>query len=157
MQNIRYEFVEKPVTAWGGMRMMKELIDRTGIKEFMEKLPSPNPEGYKEQRHIYLGHVPFETGLPCYAEHSEKMDNSSVEIKPNAFAAYNNFWEQIKTDDMKALLIENIENFFFFIFRVGKVPNIFNKLIIIKPKNLILNRKPKMTQFSLHYRYLVKC
>jgi len=43
MQNIRYEFVEKPVTAWGGMRMMKELIDRTGIKEFMKKLPLPKP------------------------------------------------------------------------------------------------------------------
>jgi hypothetical protein len=43
MQNIRYEFVEKPVTAWGGMRMMKELLDRTGIKGFMEKLPLPKP------------------------------------------------------------------------------------------------------------------
>jgi hypothetical protein len=43
MQNIRYEFVEKPVTAWGGMRMMKELVDRTGIKGFMEKLPLPKP------------------------------------------------------------------------------------------------------------------
>jgi len=29
MQNIMYEFVEKPVKAWGGMRMMKELMDRT--------------------------------------------------------------------------------------------------------------------------------
>ncbi|MEW6508824.1 MAG: hypothetical protein AB1432_13875 [Bacteroidota bacterium] len=38
MQNIRYEFVEKPVTAWGRMRKMKELIDRPGIREFMEKL-----------------------------------------------------------------------------------------------------------------------
>jgi hypothetical protein len=43
MQNIRYEFVEKPVTAWGGMRMMKELIDRTVIREFMKKLPLPKP------------------------------------------------------------------------------------------------------------------
>jgi Transposase DDE domain. len=43
MKSIRYEFVEKPVTAWGGMRMMKELIDRTGIKEFIEKLPLPKP------------------------------------------------------------------------------------------------------------------
>ena len=43
MHNIRYEFVEKPVSAWGGMRMMKELLDRTGIKEFMEKLPLPKP------------------------------------------------------------------------------------------------------------------
>lgn len=43
MQGIRYEFVEKPVSAWGGMRMMKELIDRTGIKEFMKGLPLPKP------------------------------------------------------------------------------------------------------------------
>lgn len=43
MQNIRYEFVEKPVTAWGGMRMMKELIDKTVIREFMKKLPLPKP------------------------------------------------------------------------------------------------------------------
>jgi len=41
MKNIRYEFVEKPVSAWGGMRMMKELIDRTGVREYMEKLPLP--------------------------------------------------------------------------------------------------------------------
>jgi hypothetical protein len=43
MQNIRYEFVEKPVTAWGGMRMMKELIERTVIKEFMERIPLSKP------------------------------------------------------------------------------------------------------------------
>lgn len=43
MQNIRYEFVEKPVTAWGGMRMMKELLDRTGIREYMKNLPLPKP------------------------------------------------------------------------------------------------------------------
>lgn len=43
MQNIRYEFVEKAVTAWGGMRMIKELIDRTGIKEFMKGQPLPKP------------------------------------------------------------------------------------------------------------------
>lgn len=43
MQKIRYEFVEKPVTAWGGLRMMKELIDRIGILKFMENLPLPKP------------------------------------------------------------------------------------------------------------------
>jgi hypothetical protein len=48
MQNIKchkhglpYEFVDKAVSAWGGLRMMKELIDRTGISKFIETLPLP--------------------------------------------------------------------------------------------------------------------
>jgi hypothetical protein len=43
MQNIQYKFVEKSVSAWGGLRMMKELIDRTGISKYMETLPLPKP------------------------------------------------------------------------------------------------------------------
>ncbi len=44
MKNIRYELVEKPVSAWGGMCLMKELVDKTGIREFLGTLALPTPQ-----------------------------------------------------------------------------------------------------------------
>jgi hypothetical protein len=43
MENIRFEYTEKAVSPWGGMRLLKELIDRTGIHQQLqeEELPSP--------------------------------------------------------------------------------------------------------------------
>ena len=32
-QNIPWEYTSKAVSAWGGMRMMKELIDKVGVRE----------------------------------------------------------------------------------------------------------------------------
>ena len=33
MQNIAFEYTDRPVSAWGGMRLMKKLVDRSGIRE----------------------------------------------------------------------------------------------------------------------------
>lgn len=41
--NIRYEYSDRPVTAWGGLRWMKELLDKTGIREELGRLPLPVP------------------------------------------------------------------------------------------------------------------
>lgn len=42
--NIPWEYTSKPVSAWGGMRLMKELIDKTEISKELEKLPIPYPK-----------------------------------------------------------------------------------------------------------------
>ncbi len=42
-ENIRYEYSERPVSAWGGMRWMKELLDKSGIRKELKKLPLPIP------------------------------------------------------------------------------------------------------------------
>ena len=39
MQNIECEYTEKQVSPWGGMRLMKELLDNSGIREELKKLP----------------------------------------------------------------------------------------------------------------------
>ena len=40
---IKYELVHKAVTSWGGMRMMKILLDKLEIKEYMKEIPLPKP------------------------------------------------------------------------------------------------------------------
>lgn len=42
-RNISWEFTDKEVTAWGGMRMFKEFYDRTGIREEMRRIALPIP------------------------------------------------------------------------------------------------------------------
>lgn len=42
-EDIRYEYTERSVSAWGGMRWMQELLARTKIREELEKLPLPRP------------------------------------------------------------------------------------------------------------------
>jgi hypothetical protein len=40
-QNIEWEYTTKAVTSWGGMRLMKELIDKAGILAKLKELPIP--------------------------------------------------------------------------------------------------------------------
>ena len=42
-RNISWEFSDKDVTAWGGMRMFKEFYDRTGMREELRKIALPTP------------------------------------------------------------------------------------------------------------------
>jgi hypothetical protein len=42
-QNISWEFTEKEVTAWGGMRMFKQFYDQTGIREELRRVALPTP------------------------------------------------------------------------------------------------------------------
>lgn len=42
-QNIPWEYVSKPVSAWGGMRLMKELVDNTAVLEKLNQMPLPKP------------------------------------------------------------------------------------------------------------------
>lgn len=43
MQNIAFEYTDRPVSAWGGMRLMKELIDKTNIRGHLATLALPFP------------------------------------------------------------------------------------------------------------------
>ena len=42
-KNIEWQFSDKEVTAWGGMRMFKEFYDRTGIREELKRMALPEP------------------------------------------------------------------------------------------------------------------
>lgn len=41
VKEIKVEFTDKQVSAWGGMKLMKDMVDAIGIKEFMSKLDLP--------------------------------------------------------------------------------------------------------------------
>lgn len=41
VNELRIEYTDKSVTAWGGMKLMKELVKSMGIKEFMQGLSLP--------------------------------------------------------------------------------------------------------------------
>lgn len=43
-QNIGWEFTDKKVTPWGGMRMFKEFLDRSGIREQLRIAGLPEPK-----------------------------------------------------------------------------------------------------------------
>ena len=43
-ENIPWEYSSKPVSPWGGMRMMKELIDNSGLKAKLKELLLPYPK-----------------------------------------------------------------------------------------------------------------
>ena len=43
-KNIEWEYSSKAVSPWGGMRMMKELIDKTKIMEKLNELSLPRPQ-----------------------------------------------------------------------------------------------------------------
>ena len=42
-ENIPWEFTDRTVTAWGGMRMFKSFLDKTGIREELRRAGLPTP------------------------------------------------------------------------------------------------------------------
>lgn len=42
-KNIPWEYTSKTVSPWGGMRLMKELVDKTEVLEKLNELPLPRP------------------------------------------------------------------------------------------------------------------
>ncbi len=50
--NFEIKYTNQDVTAWGGMRLMKEVIERSGVRQQLSELPLPEPEsnrGYDPQ------------------------------------------------------------------------------------------------------------
>jgi hypothetical protein len=44
VKHLNIEFTQKPVTSWGGLKLMKDLVDKTEIREFFYELDLPYPE-----------------------------------------------------------------------------------------------------------------
>ncbi len=42
-KELKIEYSDRNVTAWGGMKLMKNLVDSTGIKDHLRSLPIPLP------------------------------------------------------------------------------------------------------------------
>ncbi len=51
MQNLKIEFTDKELTPWGGMVLLKQMLDQTGLKKFLRSnshLPQPGSNrGYQ--------------------------------------------------------------------------------------------------------------
>ena len=43
IKNIEWEFTDKKVTSWGGLRMFKEFLDKTEIRSELKRLAMPYP------------------------------------------------------------------------------------------------------------------
>lgn len=47
---LKFEYTEKNISAWGGMRLMKEVLNKSGVREKLKELDLPKPgsnSGYK--------------------------------------------------------------------------------------------------------------
>jgi hypothetical protein len=42
-EDLTIEYSDRDVTPWGGMKQMKDMVDRTGIKTALRKLYLPRP------------------------------------------------------------------------------------------------------------------
>jgi hypothetical protein len=75
---LKIEFTDKEITPWGGMILMKQLIEKTKINEVLERLPLPaqnSNRGYKPIQLINNFWVSIWSGASRY-EHLEvtRMD-----------------------------------------------------------------------------------
>lgn len=55
VKEIKIEFVDKAVSSWRGMKLMKDLMEQRGIKEFLTALDLPQPgsnRGYSPEQII---------------------------------------------------------------------------------------------------------
>ena len=44
MNTLEISFIDKEITAWGGLALLKKLMDKTGFNELLNSLPLP-PQG----------------------------------------------------------------------------------------------------------------
>ncbi|HNY71771.1 MAG TPA: hypothetical protein PKH14_13380 [Syntrophorhabdus sp.] len=43
MEDLQIEYSDRDITPWGGMKLMKNLVDQTAIKAYMNTLDLPEP------------------------------------------------------------------------------------------------------------------
>lgn len=51
---LKIEFTDKEITPWGGMVLMKKLIEKTKINEVLEHLPLPKQNSNRGYKPIQL-------------------------------------------------------------------------------------------------------
>lgn len=69
MVNLPFEYSDKPVTAFGGMSLLKRLVDKVGIMEQLSQLSLPTPgsnRGYKPEDLILSFWLGIWTGASRY-------------------------------------------------------------------------------------------
>ena len=81
---LKIEYSDKPVTAWGGMKLMKDLLEKSKIKSFIQSLPLPVPgsnRGYSPMHIIESFWVSIWIGASRFS-HSDylRFDSSLKEI-----------------------------------------------------------------------------
>ncbi|MBU4305569.1 MAG: IS1380 family transposase [Candidatus Omnitrophica bacterium] len=122
-KNIQWEFTDRKVTAWGGMRMFKEFLDRTEIRKVLEESCLPWPAsncGYNPVQviesfwvSVWLGGVRFShtamvrfddalkeifgwNRMPCVSTYTRFFKKFNRECVDNVFGKINKwFFEQI--------------------------------------------------------------
>jgi len=122
-KNISWEFTDRKVTAWGGMRMFKEFLDRTEIRKVLEESCLPWPAsncGYSPIQivesfwvSVWLGGVRFShtamvrfddalkeifgwKRMPCVSTYTRFFKKFNRESVDNVFGKVNKwFFEQI--------------------------------------------------------------
>lgn len=73
--SLQIEFTDREITAWGGMSLMKQLLDKSGILRFMTTLPLPpqlSNRGYNPLQLI----VHFWVGVWCGASRFEHLEQT---------------------------------------------------------------------------------
>jgi len=43
MEDLQIEYSDRDITPWGGMKLMKNLVDQTAIKAYLDTLDLPEP------------------------------------------------------------------------------------------------------------------
>lgn len=73
MNDIRIEFTDKEITPWGGMVLMKKLIEKTGINELLSSLPLPCQASNRRFKPIQLINT-FFVSIWCGASRFEHLE-----------------------------------------------------------------------------------
>ena len=107
-KNIEWEFTDKTVTPWGGMRMFKEFLDKTGIREVLREAGLPEPGsncGYDPVLmvesfwvNVWLGGVNFShTAMVRFDDGLKKIFGWS---RLPCVSTYTRFFKRFKREDV---------------------------------------------------------
>jgi hypothetical protein len=73
MQETVIEFIDSEVRSWGGISILKKMIDMSGFADYLDSLPLPeqgSSRGYPPKQLFLL----FMSSIWCGAEHFAHMD-----------------------------------------------------------------------------------
>lgn len=119
-QNIGWEFTDKKVTPWGGMRMFKQFLDRSGIREQLRVAGLPKPMsncGYDPVTMIesfwvsvWLGGVRF--SHTAIVRYDEALKNIFGWTRLPCVSTYTRFFKRFKREEVDNIF-GNINRWFF--------------------------------------------
>lgn len=120
MVNIPWEFTDKKVTAWGGMRMFKEFLDKTGIYQALQNVGLPDPKsnrGYNPVQviegfwvSVWLGGARF--SHTAIVRFDEALKDIFGWKQAPCVSTYTRFFKRFKREDVD-IVFEKINRWFF--------------------------------------------